>query len=240
MHSLDFVAIDFETANNRSDSACQLALVVVAQGEIVEEKSWLIKPRRNYFSPQCIAVHGILPEHVKDQPTWDKICEDVWQTLEGRIVVAHNAGFDIRVLASTSQSYELVCPNLEYTCTRLIARRTWPGRTGYGLKPTATALGFSFKHHDALEDARVCAKIALASATHCKARSMDELEQKLSITRGRYRFGTMIGLAVSNAPRNPTKKNPKVLAIFDVMAGPRQRLGVLMFELANGLLRSMR
>ena len=190
---MEFAAIDFETANHRSDSPCQLAVVIVQDGKIVDEACWLIRPRQLYFSPQCIAVHGILPEQVRDQPEWDSIWPHVLEKIEGRIVVAHNAGFDLRVLNTTTASYDLASPELEYSCTRLIARRTWPGRSGYGLKPTADALGLTFRHHDALEDARVCARIAMASASSMQVETFEALEEKLSITRGRLRFGVMTG-----------------------------------------------
>ena len=45
-----------------------------------------------------------------------------------------------------------------------IARRAWPecyGRSGYGLKNIAKNLDISFRHHDALEDARAAAQIVL-------------------------------------------------------------------------------
>lgn len=212
---MDFVAIDFETANHRSDSACQLAVVQVEGGQIVGEKSWLIRPRRLYFSPQCIAVHGILPEHVKDQPEWDQLWAEIHSMIEGRIVVAHNAGFDLRVLNTTLLAYDLACPEIEYSCTRLIARRAWPGRSGYGLKPTADALGLSFRHHDALEDARVCAIIAIEAAKLHQSPSFEVLEEKLSITRGRLRYGKMTG------PRCIRRSRSKTQSLFE--DGPSSR-----------------
>ncbi len=190
---MQFAAIDFETANHRPDSPCQLAVVVVEGGEIRSEHCWLIRPKRLYFSPQCIAVHGILPEQVKDQPQWDKLWPEIFAAIDGRVLLAHNAGFDLRVLLQTLLTYDLSCPELEYSCTRLIARRCWPGRSGYGLKPTADSLGLTFRHHDALEDARVCARIALAAADQVQASGLESLEETLGIMRGRMRYGTLAG-----------------------------------------------
>ena len=54
-----------------------------------------------------------------------------------------------------------------------IARRAWPdryGRRGYGLKNIARDLDISFRHHDALEDARAAAEIVLRA---CSAAEMD-------------------------------------------------------------------
>ena len=190
---MKFAAIDFETANYRSDSPCQVAVVVIEDARRVAEKSWLIRPKNLFFSDRCIAVHGIRPRDVLDQPEWDHVWSELLPMVEGTILVAHNAMFDMAVLASTLAAYELVCPSIEFQCTRLIARRCWPGRTGYGLKPTAEALGISFRHHDALEDARACAEIALAAAQVSSAESFESLEKQLSIQRGRIEYGNRIG-----------------------------------------------
>src|SRR5690606_25397263 len=78
----------------------------------------------------------------------------------------------------------LPVPGLQFSCTRLVAKHTWTDRPGYGLKPLASWLGISFRHHDALEDSVACAKILLAAADSVGASSMEELEQKLSLRRG--------------------------------------------------------
>jgi len=190
---MKFAAIDFETANYRSDSPCQVAVVVVENCQRVVERSWLIRPKNLYFSERCIAVHGIRPRDVMDEPEWDQVWEELSPIIEGLTLVAHNAMFDMAVLSSTLTAYDLVCPSIDFQCTRLIARRCWPGRTGYGLKPTAESLGISFRHHDALEDSRACAEIALAAARISSAETLDGLESQLSIQRGRIEYGNRVG-----------------------------------------------
>lgn len=184
-----FAAIDFETANHRSDSPCQVAVVVVEDGTTVAERSWLIRPKSLYFSEKCIAVHGIRPRDVLDAPEWDSVWNELGPMIEGEILLAHHAPFDMAVLASTLELYDLAAPPLEFQCTRLIARRTWPGRSGYGLKQTAASLDFEFKHHDALEDSRACAQIAIAASSFVRVETIDELETQLGLKRGLIRDG---------------------------------------------------
>lgn len=184
-----FVAIDFETANSRPDSACQLAMVTVHDGQVVDRQSWLIRPTRLYFSPRNIEIHGIRPEHVEHQPTIEQLWPQIGQRLDGETLIAHNARFDIGVLVASLAAVDIACPNLEFSCTRSLARRAWPGQPRYGLKPLGTWLGIDFKHHDALEDARCCAQIALAVAATCQAESLGDLEKKLRVSRGRYAMG---------------------------------------------------
>ncbi len=190
---MQFVAIDFETANHRPDSACQLAAVVVHEGNIVERKAWLIRPPRMFFSARNVEIHGIRPEHVADQPTLAEIWTQLHSLVDGQVLLAHNARFDIGVLVASLLAHDVACPNLEFSCTRMLARRAWPGQASYGLKPLGNWLGIDFRHHDALEDAVCCARIALAVAEMTGATSLLEMESTLRVTRGQYRLGHVSG-----------------------------------------------
>ena len=209
---LDFVAIDFETANSRPDSACQFAVVVIEKGKMVHEASWLVKPPRNYFSPQNIAVHGILPEHVADQPNFAQVWEQCKPVLDGRILVAHNARFDLGVLTSTLATYDIAIPRIDFSCTRLIAQRCWPGHSSYGLAALAERFEIRFQHHDALEDSRTCGDVALRAASEVQAESFDDLEKKLLITRGVVSLGQISSPKSIKRSRSawPNSKQPIV------------------------------
>ena len=195
---MDFVAIDFETATHNASSACQLAIVQVRDSVVVHENSWLIRPRRLYFSPRNIAVHGIRPRDVADAPSMAAIWPVVQKSLEGQVVLAHNAGFDVNVLVASLAAYDIACPDFDFQCTRVLSREAWPGRSRYGLKPLGDWLGIRFKHHDALEDARCCARIGLEIAKQRQATSLKALEELLHIKRGSYRSGKI---------RNPLSRN---------------------------------
>lgn len=182
---MDFTAIDFETANRRSDSACQLGAAVVRGGAIVARHQWLIRPRPFYFDAGNIRIHGISPQHVADELEFDERWDEIWSVLSSDCLIAHNAAFDIRVLQGCLRTHEIVCPRFEFSCTRLIARRTWPEWPGYGLAAIANRLDITFRHHDALEDAVACAKVLLNAATEAKVNSLPDLEQRVTIRRGR-------------------------------------------------------
>ena len=199
-----FVAIDFETANNRAASACQLAAVVVRDGQVTAEHSWLIRPPRMYFSPRNTAIHGIRPADVESSATMEGVWNELQPLLDGEVIVAHNARFDLGVLVSSLAAFDVACPDLEFTCTRSLARGAWPGRSGYGLKPLGNWLGISFKHHDALEDARCCAAIVMAVAKTCEQSELAEVEKVLSIRRGNYRQGLI------TSPRSMRSKRTEV------------------------------
>ncbi len=189
---MDFVAIDFETANRQPSSACQLAAVVVRDSQIVAEHCWSIRPPRMYFAPGNIAVHGIRPDDVRDAPHMDAVWQRLAPILDGQVLLAHNARFDMGVLVHSLAAYDIACPSLEFSCTRALARAAWPGKSGYGLKPLGNWLGISFRHHDALEDSRCCARIALAVAESAGATELAALEKILRISRGHYRHSQIV------------------------------------------------
>ncbi len=197
---MEFVAIDFETACNDAESACQVGIAVIEDGTLVHEESWLIKPPSSYFSRRNIAIHGIRPKDVQSAPNMAGLWPELPKVIEGRTLIAHNAQFDMRVLAASLAAFHIPCPPIAFHCTRLLARRAWPGKRRYGLKPLAEWLGIRFQHHDALEDAKCCAQIALAAAESCGANSLAQMEDKLGLTQGKLQSESIRGPRSKGAP----------------------------------------
>ena len=104
---LEFTAIDFETANCYADSACSLAAVSIAGQEVMHEGYTLIKPPFNRFDEDNIRIHGITPQMVSAKPTFDALWPDIRERLNKRILIAHYAVFDTRVLRSLIKRYNL-------------------------------------------------------------------------------------------------------------------------------------
>ncbi|HWQ61588.1 MAG TPA: 3'-5' exonuclease, partial [Negativicutes bacterium] len=151
----DFVALDFETANREWTSICAVGLAFVAGGRIVANPSWLVRPPELLFDPGFVKIHGITADQVADKPEFGDLWPELRPHLEGRIIVAHNAQFDINVLIRSLDLYRIPRPSAEYSCTKIVAQRTWPGWKRYGLAALAERHGICFNHHDAGEDANV-------------------------------------------------------------------------------------
>jgi DNA polymerase-3 subunit epsilon len=186
------VAIDFETANSRPNSACQVGLVVMEGFEIVAERSWLIRPPRLFFAPQCVKVHGLTARDCMDKPGWDAVWPDVREIIGTSVLLGHNVGFDARVLVETCKHYELPIPPLEIQCSRLLAKRVWPNLDGHGLANVAKHLGLKFQHHDALEDARASARIACLAKEKTRSISLVEMEESTGLLRGAIRVDRVL------------------------------------------------
>ena len=175
---IDFCAIDFETATNDRNSACELGICIVENGQIVETKNWLLKPPSfPYFNPYNIAVHGIEPHEVADAPTFADIWYEVEELMYGNLMLAHNASFDAGVMRSCLDYYGIFKPKLNYLCSISIAKKSWKSLPKYGLKSLAELHQIKFKHHRAGADAEVCAKIALLGFEHLFLTRNDEVKE---------------------------------------------------------------
>ena len=208
----DFTAIDFETASQRPDSACQLGAVVVRDGQMVDRFMWMIRPEPLYFSRGNIRIHGITPDQVRDEPTLGELWSEISDKLGNDCLVAHNASFDIKVLLACLRAHRKATPDLQFTCTRAIARRTWPHHRRYGLKPLSNWLGIRFQHHDALEDSIACAKILLAASMDREAGSLSHLEQRLKLSRGKagtWGYRSPSGKSVRRTASEGPKSKPE-------------------------------
>ena len=87
----DFIAIDFETANQEPSSVCSVGVVMVRNGEIVDSFYSLIQPEPNYYNYWCKRVHGISQSETDDAPVFSK----VWQQLEERIIEVYFEGLEL-------------------------------------------------------------------------------------------------------------------------------------------------
>lgn len=184
---MDFVAIDFETANSKRASVCAVGLVDVRGGKIVDEYYTLVNPHDD-FDYFCIAVHGITPDQVENAPSFADIWPELSRRIEDRVLVAHNASFDMSVLRRSAETLGLELPPIRYMCSCLLARKIWPEMPNHKLNTVTRQLGLNaFKHHDALEDARAAARIFLRCSEAGEASDCDALADRYG-----YRLGRML------------------------------------------------
>jgi DNA polymerase-3 subunit epsilon len=158
-----WAAIDFETANEKHGSACAIGVAFVDDGKITGTNSWLIRPQDPVFNPFNVGIHGISAADIADAPEFDSVWRELWPQLAGRTLLAHYAPFDMSVLRSSLDAYRMHHPRFKYFCTVVLSRQAWPGLRNHKLPTVAEHVGFTFKHHDAEEDAVASARIGLAA-----------------------------------------------------------------------------
>lgn len=170
---MDFIAIDFETANSNNNSACSMGLVQVRNKEIIDKKYYLIQPPNMEFDKRNIEVHGITYDDVKDIPKFSEIWKDIKHYFNGNIIIAHNAQFDMSVLKCLDLEYGLNIPDFQYLCSIPISTKACRGVKN-SLKERAEHLGIDLgQHHNALDDATTCANIVIETINRTKRKSFN-------------------------------------------------------------------
>ena len=158
----DFAAIDFETANCSRTSVCSVGIVIVRDGEIVDNFYSLIKPEPNYYNYWCTQVHGLTRKDTDSAPLFPEVWKQIAPKIAGLSLVAHNKSFDENCLREVFKCYKMDYPEYPFFCTCIASRRHF-GKTlpNHQLHVVAEACGYHLEnHHHALADAEACAWIA--------------------------------------------------------------------------------
>ena len=156
---MNFLAIDFETANYYADSACAIGLVRVEDGAIVDSQTHLIKPPSSWF--HFTYLYGISYDDVVDEPAFDSVWAKIKPLFKNiDFLVAHNSGFDENVLRKCCERYGVEYPDIRFKCTVKLSRQLW------GIYPTklnnvCEHFGIPLNHHDAGSDTMACALIMI-------------------------------------------------------------------------------
>ena len=161
----DFIAIDFETANQQPSSVCSVGVVMVRNGQVADSFYSLIQPEPNYYNYWCQRVHGLSQCDTDDAPVFSK----VWQQLEEKIAdVFFSDQQSIDDLRYQIASIPFVAHNARFDegCLKAVfaaARRQFGhSLPNHQLHTVAAACGYDLQnHHHALADAEACAAIAL-------------------------------------------------------------------------------
>jgi DNA polymerase III epsilon subunit-like protein len=189
--TLDFTAIDFETANSYRGSPCSVGLVKVRDSQIVDESFTLIRPpaRFDYFDGFNTSLHDISAAMVTGAPSWQEVADWIVRYAESDTLVCHNAGFDIGVIRYACMADDIPWPSVDFLCTLVLARRAWR-LPSYRLPFVADQCEVHFRqHHQASEDARCAALIAVAMASKQGAQTLAGLAESFGVRIGHMETG---------------------------------------------------
>lgn len=158
---MDFVAIDFETANYSRTSACAIGLAVVQNRKVVETFTALIRPEPFWFLPDFTGLHGISAEDVEDAKDFGALWPEIKNRIKGQRLLAHNAPFDRSVLNACLKLFGIKFTQPEFICTCRIAKAAFPESPNHKLNTICRRMKIELKHHEAESDALACAHIGL-------------------------------------------------------------------------------
>lgn len=187
MNNLNYIAFDFETANQYKNSACSIGLVRFIDGKETDSCYSLIHPAKMYFIPEWTEqIHHISYEDVRNKPyfpeVWDTIVKPFIDKTPGIPLVAHNGKtFDVPVIRGCCEYFGMETPKLSFFDSLLIARKTWPEMESHKLTELGKHFEINYLAHDALEDSRTCGLIISKAAEKWDVNSIDELLQKCQL-----------------------------------------------------------
>lgn len=175
METVNFVAIDFETATSKRNSICEAGICVVRGGNVVETRSWLVRPENNDYSWRNIEIHGIYPEETQNAPEFPAVWNYLFENyLAGTpTLVAHNAAFDISCIRKSLDFYALPKPEIDYFCSLKIACNLYDVPS-HSLDFLCSQMGIDCRnHHRAGADAEMCARLFLREISDLRERGCD-------------------------------------------------------------------
>lgn len=168
-----FAVVDVETTGGvagRDGRIIEIAIVRVENRQIIDVFASLVDPGVR-VSPWITRLTGIRTPMVRGAPAFRDLVPEVRERLDGRVFVAHSAGYDWGFIRAELRSLGAVVPRGPKLCTVQLTRRLLPGLDRRGLDAVAGYFGIEIEdRHRARGDAVATARILL--------RLLDEAERK--------------------------------------------------------------
>ena len=161
--------IVFDTETTGLDPAAGHRVVEIGCVELInhmptgETRQWDLNPQRD-MPEEAFNVHGLSEEFLADKPLFNAVVDDFLTFVDGAVLIAHNANFDMRFL--NAELAALDRPNLpkdKVLDTIALARRKISGAQ-YSLDALCRRFNIDLsarEKHGALLDAELLAEVYL-------------------------------------------------------------------------------
>ncbi len=159
-----FTAFDTETTGlyPESERIVEIGAIRFDRRGIIARYNVLVHPEKP-MPEKAAEVNGITDDILRGCPVCRTVLPDFLSFIQGSVLVAHNAPFDISFVNMELQRAGM--PPLENACvdTIALAKEAFPGMGKYALQFLAPRLGIEvLDAHRAEDDARVCMELFLA------------------------------------------------------------------------------
>lgn len=155
----DYIAIDFETANNNRISACALGLAFVRDNTFVHKgKHYILPPKGEKFLTSHSQLHGIYEEDLEFALNFEELWNaELNKYFNNNLIIFHNASMDLSILQNLFNHYKITSFNIDYIDTMKLAQITGNPKK---LTELAELFDIDFANdHNPEADAKVCADI---------------------------------------------------------------------------------
>lgn len=156
---MKYTVFDVETPNMANDSISSIGVCVVQNGKITKTFASLVNPETHFdiFNSQ---LTGITPQMVQDKPNFAELWPTLKPMFDGAILVAHNAPFDMGVLAKVLGHYNIAWkPSVQCACTVKMGRKCFPHFPNHRLDTMCRQLDIQLDHHRADSDSTATANL---------------------------------------------------------------------------------
>lgn len=154
-----YVVFDLETTglDLMNNGITEIGAVKIENGVIKEHWTTLVKPDYTITS-EITKITGITEEMVSNSPKISSVIPDFMKFIEGTVLVAHNAEFDVKFIKRFAGAEEYEVKNKVVDSVDL-ARECLPQLKKHDLHTVAEYFKIVFNHHRALSDAYATAEI---------------------------------------------------------------------------------
>ncbi|MCX7843548.1 MAG: PolC-type DNA polymerase III [Clostridia bacterium] len=176
-----FVVLDIETTglNPGKDKITEIGAVKIKDGKIIDRFSSFVNPEMPI--PSFITkLTGITNEMVADSPAIEPVMLEFLEFINGAVLVAHNAPFDLGFIRHFARvmGERISNPVID---TLQLCRKMFPGLDRYKLNIVANHLGIKLdNHHRAIDDSRATAEIFIRCLEILRQKgvsSIDDIEK---------------------------------------------------------------
>jgi DNA polymerase-3 subunit epsilon len=171
--TLNFVAIDFETANFDRASVCAVGLTKVVDGKIMSTESWFVTPPTGLDFTNTY-LHGIGPAQVTGAPSWQQTLERI-EALAGGVPLVAYSPFDKGVYNAANNLTETPPSGFTFLDALAVVRNHCQ-LPSHRLPLIVEHFGLpGFVHHEAGADSLACAMIIVKVAKERGVTTVEEL-----------------------------------------------------------------
>lgn len=176
-----YCVLDLETTgfSATTEKITEVGIMKVKDGEVIDQFSCFVNPEKHI--PQRVTeVTNITDDMVKDAETIEQVFPKILEFIEGSVLVAHNAPFDMGFLKQNAKTlgYEF---DYTYLDTLSLAKDLFPDYKKYKLGKIAENLGIKVEvAHRALDDVDTTVKVFNVMIDMLKKRgaeTVDDIDQ---------------------------------------------------------------